>query len=211
MIININSFNVGGTFMKKLISIAALTVLCAMPLCAQSNKVYVKKGVINPKVITSQNEPVAKARKTGYVNTETILEALPEYKVAKEKLETLNKQYKAKVDNEYAAIEKLYNSYQQQKSAMNTAQRQITENDIIQKEKAAKDLQKSYFGQDGTMQKKSDELLGPIRDKVQKAINEVAADGDFMIIFDVSALKGIVYTNAESDLSNVVINKLNAR
>ena len=76
---------------------------------------------------------------------------------------------------------------------------------------AAKDLQKSYFGQDGTMQKKSDELLGPIREKIQKAINEVAAEGDFMIIFDVSALKGVVYTNAESDLSSVVINKLNAR
>ena len=140
-----------------------------------------------------------------------ILEALPEYKVAKEKLETLNEQYKAKVDNEYASIEKLYNSYQQQKSALNTAQRQIKENEIIQNEKAAKDLQKSYFGQDGTMQKKSDELLGPIREKIQKAINEVAAEGDFMIIFDVSALKGVVYTNAESDLSSVVINKLNAR
>lgn len=197
--------------MKKFLVITALSIFCAMPLCAQSNRVYVKKGVVNPKVITSQTGPVAKAQKTGYVNTETILESIPEYKVAKEKLEALNKQYKAKVDNEYSAIEKLYNAYQQQKSALNATQRQMKENEIIEKEKVAKDLQKSYFGQDGTMQKKSDELLGPIREKVQKAINAVAEEGDFMIIFDVSALKGVVYTNAESDLSSIVINKLSAQ
>ena len=125
--------------MKKLISIAALTIFCAMPLCAQSNKVYVKKGVVNPKVVTSQTAPVSAAQKVGYVNTETILESVPEYKLAKEKLETLNKQYKAKVDNEYAAIEKLYNSYQQQKASLNSTQRQMKENEIIEKEKAAKE------------------------------------------------------------------------
>src|SRR5574344_291750 len=197
--------------MKKYLVMAALSIFCAMPLCAQTNRAYVKKGVVNPKVVTSQTGPVSKVQKTGYVNTETILEALPEYKVAKEKLEALNKQYKAKVDNEYSAIEKLYSYYQQQKSALNSTQRQMKENEIIEKEKAAKDLQKSYFGQDGTMQKKSDELLGPVRDKVQKAINAVAQEGDFMIIFDVSSLKGVVYTNAESDLSSVVISRLNAQ
>lgn len=194
--------------MKRFMIIAALGIFCAMPLCAQSNKVYVKKGVVNPKVVTSQTAPVSAAQKVGYVNTETILESVPEYKLAKEKLETLNKQYKAKVDNEYAAIEKLYNSYQQQKASLNSTQRQMKENEIIEKEKAAKDLQKSLFGQDGTMQKKSDELLGPVRDKVQKAIDQIAAEGDFMIIFDVSAVKGVVYTNKGSDLSSTVIAKL---
>ena len=55
-----------------------------------------------------QNVP----QKIGYVNTETILAAIPEYKVASEKLETLSNQYQEKIKQEYSKIETLYNTYQ---------------------------------------------------------------------------------------------------
>ena len=149
----------------------------------------------------AQNVP----QKCGYVNTETILEAIPEYKVAADKLEALSKQYQEEVKKDFSEIETLYNNYQKQKASLSAAQRQAREEQIISKEKAAKQKQQSYFGQDGVMQKKSQELLDPIKEKVQKAIDKVAEDGGYMLIIDIATTEGVVYAASASDLSSKVI------
>ena len=149
----------------------------------------------------AQNVP----QKCGYVNTETILSAIPEYKVAADKLEALSKQYQEAVKKDFSEIETLYNNYQKQKASLSAAQRQAKEEQIIAKEKAAKQKQQQYFGQDGLMQKKSQELLDPIKEKVQKAIDKVAEDGGYMLIIDIATNEGVVYAASAADLSSKVI------
>jgi outer membrane protein len=148
------------------------------------------------------------AQKIGYMNTETILSKIPAYTAAKEKLDALNSQYKAKVENEYKAIEQMYNRYQSSKASLNEYQRSQKENEIINKEKAAKELQKSYFGQDGYMQKKTDELLSPIKDRVQNAINQLAKQEGYSLVIDLAAAQGVIYNNPQHDLSSKIINML---
>lgn len=148
------------------------------------------------------------AQKIGYINTETILSKLPEYTSAKNKLDALNNQYKAKVEGEYKVIEQMYNKYQQVKTSLNEYQRNQRESEIINKEKSAKELQKSYFGQDGYMQKKTDELLNPIKERVQKAINQLAKQEGYTLIIDLAAAQGIIYNNTQYDLSNKIIGML---
>ena len=148
-----------------------------------------------------QNVP----QKIGYVNTETILAAIPEYKVASEKLETLSNQYQEKIKQEYSKIETLYNNYQKQKATLSAATRQAKENEIITKEREVKKLQQSYFGQEGQIQKKSEELIGPIKEKVQKAIDMVAEKGGYMLIIDIATSGGVVYAASDADLSQQVI------
>jgi outer membrane protein len=148
------------------------------------------------------------AQKIGYMNTETILSKIPSYTAAKEKLDALNSQYKAKVESEYKVIEQMYNKYQSSKASLNEYQRSQKENEIINKEKAAKELQKSYFGQDGYMQKKTDELLSPIKERVQNAINQLAKQEGYSLIIDLAAAQGIIYNNKQQDLSQKIINML---
>ncbi|MEF9932115.1 MAG: OmpH family outer membrane protein [Bacteroidales bacterium] len=143
--------------------------------------------------------------KIGYINTETILSQIPEYKVAQEKLEVLSNQYKERVDGEVKKIEILYQSYQSSKATLSEQVRVQRENEIINRERSVKELQKTYFGQDGVMQKKSEELLTPIKDKIQQAIDKIAKDGNFMLIFDLAALQGVAYSNANDNLSNLVL------
>ncbi|MEG0519458.1 MAG: OmpH family outer membrane protein [Bacteroidales bacterium] len=143
--------------------------------------------------------------RVGYINTETILSQIPEYKIAQEKLEVLSKQYKEKVDSELKQIEMLYQSYQSAKSTLNQSQKDQRENEIITRERSVKELQKSYFGQDGVMQKKSEEFLTPLKSKVQQAIDKVAKDGNYMLIFDLAALQGVAYSNANDNLSTTVL------
>ena len=148
------------------------------------------------------------AQKVGYISTEKILAAIPEYSSAQTQLEKLAKQYQQKIESEYSKIETMYQSYQQQKANLSAAARQQRENEIIQREQTVKELQKSYFGQDGLMQQKSEELLDPIKARVDAAVNRIAQNGNFMIIFDISAMQGVAYTRSGDDLSQLVIREL---
>ena len=148
------------------------------------------------------------AQRVGFLDTEKILASIPEYNSAKSQLESLEKGYRTKVENEFAAIEKLYNAYQANKGTMSQVVRAQKENEIISKEEAAKKLQESYFGENGIMQKKSQELLSPIKERVQAAIERVAKSGGYMMIVDIASQSGVIYTNSQYDLSQVVIKVL---
>ena len=148
------------------------------------------------------------AQRVGFLDTEKILASIPEYNSAKSQLESLEKGYRTKVENEFAAIEKLYNAYQANKGTMSQVVRAQKENEIISKEEAAKKLQESYFGENGIMQKKSQELLSPIKERVQAAIERVAKSGGYMMIVDIASQSGVIYTNSQYDLSQDVIKVL---
>ncbi|MBQ7772827.1 MAG: OmpH family outer membrane protein [Bacteroidales bacterium] len=144
------------------------------------------------------------AQKVGYINTEEILKAVPEYSAAQKQLESLGSQYQEKIEGEYAKIEAMYVNYQAQKANLPAQARQQRENEIISREKTVKELQQTYFGQDGLMQKKSQELLDPIKEKVDAAVGKVAQAGGYTIILDVASMQGVAYTDPAADLSGAV-------
>ena len=151
------------------------------------------------------------AQKVGYINTETILSQMPEYTVAQEKLNALNVQYREMVESELKVVEQMYNKYMSVKNTLTAAQQAQQENAIIAKEKSVKDLRNKYFGQDGQLQKKTEELMAPIKAKVQNAIDKIAENENFMIIFDLAILQGVVYDNPKYDLSARVLEEINAK
>ena len=145
------------------------------------------------------------AQKIGYINTEEILNEIPAYVAAQNQLNTLSDKYKATIDAELEKIETLYQNYQANRNTMNAAQRQNAENEIISKERVVQEKQKIYFGEDGIMAKKAEELLTPIRNEVDKAIEEVAKLGGYDLIVDLAALQGVVYKNEKLDLTQFVL------
>ena len=153
----------------------------------------------------------ANAQKLGYINTEKILSQLPEYVAAQQTLNDLSAQYKEKVDSEFKVVEQMYNKYMAVKNTLSAAQQSKQEEAIIAKEKSAKELRNLYFGQDGNMQKKSEELLKPIMAKVQEAVDKIAKNENFMIIFDLSVMQGVVYDNPQYDMSGKVLEMISAK
>jgi len=151
------------------------------------------------------------AQKFAYVDTEYILEKIPEYTAAQRQIEQLSNQYQATIEAEIKKVDQLFRTYQTEKGRLNDAQRQQREQEIINKEQAVKDLQKSYFGQDGTVTKRTEALIKPIKDRVQRAIDALATEGGYAVIFDTAAAPGFIYTNPAFDLSNRVLEKLGIR
>ena len=146
-----------------------------------------------------------RAQKIGYINTETILNEIPAYVAAQSQLDALSDKYKAAIETEMGKIETLYQNYQATRNSMSAAQRQNAENEIISKERVVQEKQKIYFGEDGIMAKKAEELLSPIRQEVSKAIEDVAKLGGYDLIIDLAAVQGVVYKNEKLDLTQFVL------
>ncbi|MCF0172876.1 MAG: OmpH family outer membrane protein [Bacteroidales bacterium] len=150
----------------------------------------------------------AGAQTVGYVDTEKILSRISEYVNAQNELNTLAEKYKADIQKDVDAIDALYRSYQSQKSSLTTAQRESRENQIIAKEKAVKEKEQKYFGEDGILTKKSETLISPIQDVVEKAITAVAEANNCSVVLDLTVVTGVVYKNPRFDLTQAVINYL---
>ena len=145
-----------------------------------------------------------RAQKIGYINTENILSEIPAYVSAQQQLEALSDKYKAAIETELGKIETLYQNYQSNKNSMSSIQRQNAENEIISKERVVQEKQKIYFGEDGIMAKKAEELLAPIRDRVNRVIEAVAKKGGYDLVLDLAALQGVVYKRDAIDLTEIV-------
>lgn len=150
----------------------------------------------------------AEAQKIAYINTESILAKVPAYKTAQGQLERLRQQYQKEIESGYEKIEGLYKTYQNDKVLLTEDMKKRREEEIITREKEVKELQRKYFGQDGAMTKKSEELLRPIQDKVMTAVKEVAADDGYAIILDAANNPSMIYTNPRYDISDKIITKL---
>jgi outer membrane protein len=150
----------------------------------------------------------AVAQKIGYINTETILNKIPSYKTAQGQLERQRQDYQKEVETGYQKVEELYKAYQTDKVLLTEDMKKRREDEIINKEQAVKELQRKYFGQDGSLAKKTEELLKPLQDKVANAVKEVANEDGYGFVIDVANNPAIVFTNPRYDISDKVIKKL---
>jgi outer membrane protein len=148
------------------------------------------------------------AQKFAFVDSEYILKKIPSYKAAQDQLDKLSAQYQKEIEDRYAEVDKMYQDYQAEKVLLTEEMQKKREDDIIEKEHQVKDLQVKYFGKDGLIFKKREELIKPIQEQVANAIKELANEGGYAVIFDSSSSPNMIYTNPRYDKSEEVLQKL---
>ena len=147
----------------------------------------------------------AQAQKYAYVNTEYILQNIPEFVKAQEEIDQLSIEWQTEIENLFAEIDALYKQFQNDAPLLTQDMKNRRENEIITKEKAAKDLQKKRFGVDGDLFKRRQELILPIQDKIYTAIEKRAKQKQYTFVFDRSDNSNIMYADPRNDISNDVL------
>jgi outer membrane protein len=150
----------------------------------------------------------ASAQKYAYVNTDYILDNIPEYADAQAQLDELSMQWQKEIETKFAEIDKMYKNFQNEAVLLPEDMKKKREEDIIKKEKEAKDLQKKRFAKDGDLFKKRQELVKPIQEKVYNAIEDIATSENYAVIFDKANSTTLIYTNAKYDISEQILDKL---
>ncbi len=145
------------------------------------------------------------AQKYAYVNSQYILDNIPEYKAAQQQLDNVSLQWQKEIEDRYAIIDKLYKTYQAEQVLLTEEMKKRRQDEINTKEKDVKELQKQRFGFEGDLFKKKQELVKPIQDKIYNAVKKLAQDGSFATIFDKSSDLVMLYTNPKYDKSDDIL------
>ena len=150
----------------------------------------------------------ALAQKFAFVDSDYVLQNIPSYKAAQDELNKISETWETEIAAEYEEIENMYKTYKSERVLLTDEMRTKREEEIIKKEHSVKDLQNKYFGSEGDLSKKRQELVKPIQDAIYKAVKELSAEGSYAIIFDTASGASILYSNPRYDLSDEVLKKL---
>lgn len=149
-----------------------------------------------------------RAQKYAYVNTEYILQNIPEFVEAQKQIDDLSVEWQKEIESKFAEIDALYKQFQNDAPLLTQDMKNRRENEIVTKEKEAKDLQKKRFGVDGDLYKRRQEMIQPIQDKVYTAIEKRAKQKQFVFVFDRSDNSNIMYADPRNDISNDVLDDM---
>jgi outer membrane protein len=148
------------------------------------------------------------AQKFAYVDTQYILDNIPEYKMSQKQLDELSAKWQKEIETKVSEVDRLYKSYQTDAVLLPEDIKKQREEEILQKEKELNKLKKKRFGKDGDLFKKRQELIKPLQDKIYNAIKEMADQRGYSVIFDRAGSLSILYASERYDKSDEILETL---
>ncbi|HTC01686.1 MAG TPA: OmpH family outer membrane protein [Ferruginibacter sp.] len=145
------------------------------------------------------------AQRYAVIDSKYILEKLPEYKDAQKRLDQFSAGWQQEIERKQAILDKMNNDYNAEEVMLSDELKKKREDEIYNREKEVRDLQKKYFGFEGDLFKKRQELIKPIQDKVYIAIQKLAVDRSYDFILDKSEGITVIFADPKLDRSDDVL------
>ena len=146
--------------------------------------------------------------KIGYVDSDALMDKLPDAQDAKQKLDVLVQEWQGELNKIENTWKTKYDDYEKRKLIMTDQARAELEAELVKLEKQISEYREKKFGTNGEMFQKQDELMKPVQNKVFSAIKEVAQEEDYDYVFDRSGDILLLYAKDKYDITMKVLNKL---
>lgn len=148
-------------------------------------------------------------QKIGYVDSQIILTQLPEAIKAQGDLDAIANKWTAQLDSMTQALQQEYGDYQKQANTMPEDKKATLQQTLIQKEQTITEFRRQKFQQQtGELYKRQEEIFNPIKEKIYKAIQDVAKTQGMQFIFDKSGDIILLYADPAFDMTYQVMDKL---
>ncbi|MEO5984071.1 MAG: OmpH family outer membrane protein [Ferruginibacter sp.] len=151
------------------------------------------------------------AQRYAIIDSKYILEKLPEYKTAQTKLDQFSEQWQEEIDTKSAALDKMYKDYDAEQVMLSDELKKKREDELFNREKDLRDLQKKRFGYEGDIFKKRQELIKPVQDKVYNAVQKLAVAKLYDFILDKSEGITVIFADPKLDKSDDVLKELGVK
>ena len=148
------------------------------------------------------------AQRYAIIDSKYILDKLPEYKEAQKLLDQFSEQWQQEVDQKQALMDKMYKDYDAEQVMLSDVLKKKREDELYNKEKELRDLQKKRFGFEGDLFKKRQELIKPIQDRVYNAVQKLATEKQYDFILDKSEGITVIFADPKLDKSDDVLREL---
>ncbi len=150
----------------------------------------------------------ANAQRYAVIDSKYILDKIPEYKEAQTRLDQFSALWQQELDQKQAALDKMYKDFDAEQVMLPDNLKKKREDELFNKEKELRDLQRKRFGFDGDLFKKRQELVKPIQDRVYNAVQKLATDKQYDFILDKSEGITVIFADPKLDKSEDVLKNL---
>ena len=158
-------------------------------------------GIITVLVLTSTVIAQQGSLKIGYVNSEKIINELPEAKDAQQKLEGLVKSWQDEIEGRAKALQAKYEEYQKQSNMLNESAKQARQKELVEEEQK---LNQYRTDKQQELALQREKVMKPIQEKVYKAIEVVAKKEKLSFVFDKANDVPLLYADAKFDYTDDV-------
>jgi len=145
--------------------------------------------------------------KIGYVQVERLVQNFPEHEDAGKTYEKEVESWQAQLNELEAELAALKEEYQQRAMLYSPEKKRQKEEEILRKQKEAVEFYQEIFGPQGKAKQRELELLTPIYEKVNRAIEILGERENYTMIFNA---QGLLYAKEELDLTDEVLKILKA-
>lgn len=142
------------------------------------------------------------------VDTKYILDKMPEYKDAQKRLDQTSMQWQKEIDDKQSALDKMYKDFEAEQVMLSDTLKKKREDQLFNREKEVRDLQRKRFGYEGDLFKLRQDLVKPIQDKVYNAIQQLAVNRMYDFILDKSEGITVIFADPKLDKSEDVLKLL---
>jgi len=148
------------------------------------------------------------AQRYAIIDTKYILGKMPEYVDADKKLQDVSNQWQKEIDQRQADLDKMYKDYDAEQFMLSEDLKKKREDELFNKEKELRELQKKRFGYQGDLFKEREKLVKPLQDKVYNAVQKIAVARGYDFILDKSEGITVIFADPKLDKSDEVLREL---
>ncbi len=154
---------------------------------------------------------ISQAQRYAVIDSKYILDKIPEYQSSQDKLDQFSKLWQQELDQMQTAVNKMYSDYDAEQVMLPDNLKKKREDELYNKEKELRDLQRQRFGFEGDLFRKRQELIKPIQDRVYNAVQSLAVEKQYDFILDKSEGITVIFADPKLDKSDDILKKLGVK
>ena len=151
------------------------------------------------------------SQKYAIIDPRYILDKLPEYKTAQTQLDEIAAGWQKEIDGKQGELDEMYKNYEAEQVMLSDDLRKKREDQLFNKEKDLRDLQRKRFGFEGDLFKKRQELIKPIQDRVYNSVQKISVQRGYDFVLDKSEGITIIFADPKLDKSEDVLRDLGVK
>ena len=144
-------------------------------------------------------------QKFGHVNSQEIIQAMPEFSKARTEIEALTKQYEADLKSMYEELQKKGDAYEKEQATLPANIKERREKELAEMHQK---IQQSYQDNQQALAQAQQEKMNAITTKVLDAIKAVGQAGNYIYIMDMGSGVPYISTTLSTDVTAEVKKKL---
>jgi outer membrane protein len=146
--------------------------------------------------------------KIGHINSEAVMQALPEAADAQKSLDALVAQWEAELQKMQGEWKRRFDDYDKRKLILTDQARADQERELRELDQRIVEYRNKKFGQNGELFQKQNEVMKPLQSKMFKVLEEIANEDGYDYIFDRSGEVLLLFASDKHDLTSKVIARM---